>query len=61
MMDEVGTIINDIAGQMKAQPDRRVFEVTRLGSFTLRKVDSGWPSSSCWVRSTTIKGVTSSA
>ena len=42
MMDEVGTIINDIAGQLKAQPDRRVFEVTGLGSFTLRKVDSSW-------------------
>jgi hypothetical protein len=42
MMDEVGTIINDIAGQLKAQPDRRVSEVTGLGSFTLRKVDSSW-------------------
>jgi hypothetical protein len=42
MMEEVGTIINDIAGQLKAQPDRRVFEVTGLGSFTLRKVDSSW-------------------
>src|SRR5438874_9765122 len=42
MMDGVETIINDIAGQLRAQPDRRVFEVTGLGSFTLRKVDSSW-------------------
>ncbi len=42
MMDEVETIINDIAGQLKAHPDRRVWEVTGLGSFTLRKVDSSW-------------------
>lgn len=42
MMDEVETIINDIAEQLKAQPDRRVFEVAGLGSFTLRKVDSSW-------------------
>lgn len=43
-MDEVGTIINDIAGQLKTEPDQRVFEVTGLGSFTLRKVDSSWAS-----------------
>lgn len=42
MRDDVGTIINDIAAQLKSQPDRRVFEVTGLGSFTLRKVDSSW-------------------
>src|SRR5215467_918026 len=42
MYDDVGTIINDIAAQLKAQADRRVFEVTGLGSFSLRKVDSSW-------------------
>jgi hypothetical protein len=42
MFDEVGTIINDIASQLKAQPDRRICEVTGLGSFTLRKVHSSW-------------------
>jgi hypothetical protein len=42
MFDEVGTVINDIAGQLRAQPDRRVFEVIGLGSFNLRKVHSSW-------------------
>jgi hypothetical protein len=41
-LDEVVRIINEIAAQLKAQRDRRVFEVTGLGSFTLRKVDSSW-------------------
>lgn len=42
MMDDVGTIINEIAAQLKAQPDQGAFEVTGLGSFTLHKVDSSW-------------------
>jgi hypothetical protein len=42
MKDEVLRIINDIAGHLKTQPDRRVFEVTELGSFILRKVDGSW-------------------
>lgn len=42
MFDEVGTVINDIAGHLKAQADRRVFEVNGLGSFTLRKVHNSW-------------------
>jgi hypothetical protein len=42
MMDEVGEIINAIAELLKAQPDRRIFEVAGLGSFSLRKVDNSW-------------------
>lgn len=42
MADEVGIIINEIARQLKAEPDRKVFEVTAFGGFTLRKVDSSW-------------------
>ncbi len=42
MKDEVVKIINDIAGQLKAQRDREVFEVTGQGSFTLRKVHASW-------------------
>lgn len=42
MFDEVGTINNDIVEQLKAKRDRRVFEVSGLGSFTLREVHSSW-------------------
>src|ERR1041385_3718369 len=42
MKDEVVKIINDIAGQLKAQRDREIFEVAGLGLFTLVKVHSSW-------------------
>jgi hypothetical protein len=42
MKDEVVRIINDIAVQLKAQRERKVFEVAELGSFTLRKVHGTW-------------------
>src|SRR5262249_26286061 len=44
MCDDVGAIINDIALQLKARPDRRAFEVAGLGSFTLREVHTSWAS-----------------
>src|SRR5690242_11565646 len=42
MLDDVCTIINDIAAQLKVHQDRRVFEVPELGSFALRGVDATW-------------------
>jgi hypothetical protein len=42
MKDEVVKILNSIAAQLKAQRDRRDFELAELGSFTLRKVDTSW-------------------
>jgi hypothetical protein len=42
MKDEVIRIINDIAAQLKVQREREVFDVGRLGSFTLRKVHISW-------------------
>lgn len=42
MKDEVVTILNEIAAQLRAQRNREVFEVAGLGSFTLRKVHSSW-------------------
>jgi len=40
MKDDVVTVINEILAQMKAQPDREVFQVDGQGSFTLREVHS---------------------
>src|SRR5262245_29250028 len=42
MKDEAVKILNDIAAQLKSQRDGLVFEVSELGSFTLRKVDVSW-------------------
>jgi hypothetical protein len=42
MKDEVVKIINYIAGQLRAQRDRKIFELNGLGSFTLRKTHSSW-------------------
>jgi Domain of unknown function (DUF4262) len=42
MKDDAVTIINGIVAQLKAQPDREVFDVTEDGSFTLREVDNSW-------------------
>jgi len=42
MKDEVVKILNEVALQLRAQGDRKVFEVAGLGSFTLRKVHSSW-------------------
>lgn len=42
MKEEVVNILNEIAGQLRAQRHREVFEVAGLGSFTLRKVDNSW-------------------
>jgi Domain of unknown function (DUF4262) len=41
-IDEVPTIINDIARQLKAQRDQEIFSVAGQGSFTLRKVHKSW-------------------
>src|SRR6267143_5368697 len=40
--EEAIQIVNDIAAQLKTQPDREAFEVSGRGSFTLRKVHSSW-------------------
>jgi hypothetical protein len=42
MKDEVVEIISDIAAQLKAEHDQKLFEVVGLGSFTLRKADTSW-------------------
>jgi len=42
MKDDVVAIISEILAQMKAQPEREVFEVAGQGSFTLREVESSW-------------------
>lgn len=42
MKDEVLTIVNDIAAQLKAHRDQKVFEVAGQGSFTLREVHASW-------------------
>jgi len=42
MKDDVVKIIGDTIAQLKAQRDRSVAEISGLGSFTLRKVDSSW-------------------
>jgi hypothetical protein len=40
--DDVTQIINDIAAQLKGQRNRKSFEVSGQGLFTLRKVHSSW-------------------
>jgi Domain of unknown function (DUF4262) len=42
MKDDVVAITDEILAQMKAQPDREVFEVVGQGSFALREVHSSW-------------------
>ena len=40
--EEVTKIVNDLAARLKAERDRRRFEIVGYGSFTLRKVHSTW-------------------
>jgi hypothetical protein len=55
MYDEVVIVINDIADQLKLQPERRLFEVAGLGSFTLREAHSSWTTSLMLVSRTTTR------
>jgi hypothetical protein len=42
LKDDVVQVIKEIALQLKAHRDRKMFEVAGLGSFTIRDVDSSW-------------------
>src|SRR5215467_5666268 len=42
MKDEVVEIVNDIAAQLRARRDRKIFNVAEQGSFTVREVHSSW-------------------